>query len=132
MAVRYNPAIPIVFIVLGVVNFVLAFWLLQTGGSAGFSIVLGPLLALLGVLQLSRTYFEFDPRSGTIITKALLGPMTRTFGGAAGGSLHVDGNRIFWTKTDGRVKKVPVTRVMARGDQWRAVLAQMGNRTPLR
>jgi hypothetical protein len=131
MDVRYNPAIPITVIVLGVVNFVLAMWLLQVGGSAGFSIVLGPLLAVLGLLQLTRTYFEFDPRSGTITTKALIGPVTRSFGGAAGGTLHVDGNRILWTKSDGRVKKVPVTRVLARGDQWRAVLAQVsGNRTP--
>jgi hypothetical protein len=126
MDVRYNPVIPSVFIVLGAVNFVLAMWLVQTGGSAGFSIVVGPLLALLGILQLSRTYFEFDSRSGTITTKALLGPMTRTFGGAAGGTLHADGNRILWTKADGRVKKVPVTRILARGDQWRAVMAQVG------
>ena len=126
MNVRYNPVIPIIFIVLGVVNLGLALVLMQSGGSAGFSLVLGPILALLGLLQLSRTYFEFDARSRTVVVKALLGPMTRTFGGAAGGTLHVDGNRILWTKADGRVKKVPVSRYMARGDQWRAVVAQVG------
>lgn len=126
MDVRYNPVIPIIFLVLGVVNFGLAVVLLQSGGSAGFSIVVGPLLALLGLLQLSRTYFEFDPRSKTVVVKALLGPMTRTFGGTAGGTLHVDGNRIVWTRADGRVKKVPVSRFMARADQWRAVVAQVG------
>lgn len=124
MDVRYNPAIPITLIVLGVVNFVLALWLLQSGGSAGFSIVLGPILAVLGLLQLTRTYFEFDPRSRTIAVKALIGPVTRRFGGADG-TLHVDGNRIFLTRTDGRVKKVPVTRFMARADQWRAVIGQV-------
>ncbi len=125
MDVRYNPVIPIVFIVLGVGNFVLALWLMGVGGTAGFSIVLGPLLAVLGLLQLTRTYFEFDARSRTITVKALLGAMTRTFGGAAGGTLHVDGNRILWTRSDGRVKKVPVSKFMARGDQWRAVIGQV-------
>ncbi|MGB3438600.1 MAG: hypothetical protein WBA97_07580 [Actinophytocola sp.] len=126
MAVRYNPFVPITLIVLGVVNFVLAMWLIQVGGSAGFSIVLGPVLAVLGLLQLTRTYFEFDARSRTIVVKALLGPLTRRFGGADGGTLHVDGNRIVCTRSDGRVKKVPVSRFMARGDQWRAVVAQVG------
>lgn len=126
MDVRYNPVIPITLIVLGVANFVLALWLMQVGGSAGFSIVLGPLLAVLGLLQFTRTYFEFEPRSRTIVVKALLGPVAREFGGAKGGTLHVDGNRILWTRADGRVKKVPVSRFMARGDQWRAVMAQVG------
>jgi len=125
MDVLYNPVMPITLIVLGVVNFVLAMWLIQVGGSAGFSIVLGPVLAVLGLLQLTRTYFEFDPGSKTIVVKALIGPMTRRFGGSVGGTLHVDGNRILWTKTDGRVKKVPVSRFMARGDQWRAVIGQV-------
>ncbi|MFC4854077.1 hypothetical protein [Actinophytocola glycyrrhizae] len=126
MSVRYNPVIPIAFIVLGVGNFVLALVLVQSGGSAGFSLFLGPLLALLGVLQLTRSYFEFDPHSRTIAVKALIGPMSREFGGAKGGRLHVNGNRIMWTRADGQVKKVPVSKFMARGDQWRAVLAQVG------
>ena len=125
MDVRYNPVIPIVFIALGVLNFVLALWLMGAGGSAGFSIVVGPLLAILGLLQLTRTYFQFDTRSKTITVKALLGPMTRTFGGAAGGNLVVDGDRIMWNRPDGRVKKVPVTKFMARGDEWRAVISQV-------
>jgi hypothetical protein len=126
MDVRYNPVIPVIFLVLGVVNFGLAVALLQSGGSAGFSIVVGPLLALLGILQLTRPYFAFEPGSRTVVVKALFGPMKRTFGGAAGGTLHVDGNRIFWTTADGRVKKVPVSRFMANKEQWRAVVAQVG------
>lgn len=121
MQVRYNPVVPIVFIVLGAGNFVLALALLQSGGSSSvFSLVVGPLLLLLGVLQLTRTYFEYETHTGTIVVKALVGPMARRFGGA--GTLMVDGNRILWHRPDGQVKKVPVSKFMARDDQWRAVI----------
>lgn len=122
MQVRYNPAVPIIFIVLGAGNFVLALALLQSGGSSSvFSLVVGPLLLLLGVLQLTRTYFEYEPHTRTIVLKALVGPTARRFGGAEG-TLVVDGNRILWNRADGRVKKVPVSKFMARDDQWRAVI----------
>lgn len=123
MQVRYNPAVPIVFIVLGAANLVLGLALIQSGGSS-FSIILGPLFLLLGLLQLTRTYFEYETHTRTIVVKALIGPMARRFGGAEG-SLVVDGNRILWNRADGRVKKVPVSKYMARGDQWRAVISQV-------
>lgn len=122
MSVRYNPVIGIVLIVLGVVNIVLALWLLSVGGSPGASLFLGPLIAILGLLQLNRTYFEFDQRTSTITMKALIGPAKREFGGAKGDLLRVEGDRIVRTGPDGRTKKVPVIRFYARGEQWRAVL----------
>jgi hypothetical protein len=122
VSVRYNPAIGIVLIVLGAVNAFLALWLLQASGSGGPALFTGPLIILLGILQLTRGYFEFDPRTATIAVKALVGPVARRFGGSNGGRLFVEGNRILCTLADGRTKKVPVYRFYARGDQWRAVV----------
>ena len=125
MSVRYNPVTGVVLIVLGVVNIVLALWLLQVSGSGGPSLFIGPMIAILGLVQLNRTYFEFDPRTGTITMKALIGPASRQFGGAKGDLLVVVGDRIRRNSKDGRSKRVPVNRFYARGDQWRAVLAQI-------
>jgi hypothetical protein len=121
MKVRYNHAVPTVFIVLGAVNAVLGLLLLQSGGSAGPSLFLGPVFLLLGILQATRTYFEFDPTTGTIATMALLGPAGREYGGKAG-RLTVDGNKIRCTYFAGTVKTVPVKRYFARADQWRVVV----------
>ena len=125
MTVRYKPVIPVLILVLGVVNLVLGLLLVQSGGAAGASLFLGPLLALIGILQLSRPYFEFDSRTGTIGVKALIGPMTRQFGGVKGGRLVIDGTRILWVRSDGRTKKVPVTRFFARDDEWQSVVGQI-------
>jgi hypothetical protein len=121
MKVRYNPAVPTVFIVLGAVNAVLGLLLLQSGGSAGPSVFLGPLLMLAGILQATRTYFEFEPTTGTISVVALLGPAGRQYGGADS-TLSVDGNKIRCTYFAGTVKTVPVKRFFARSDQWRVVV----------
>jgi hypothetical protein len=133
VSVRYNPASGIVFIVLGSVNLLLALLLLQTSGGSGFAVVTGPVLILLGILQLTRSYFEFDPYTTSITIKALVGPAKRRFGGANGGRndgrLFVEGNRIVCARTDGSTKKVPVYRFYARGDEWRAVVDRIRQTT---
>jgi hypothetical protein len=127
--VRYKPAIPVIIVVIGAVNLVLGLLLVQSGGDANPSLFLGPVLALLGILQLTRPYFEFDTRSGTIGVKALIGSMTRRFGGSEGGRLFVDGNRILVTKADGRTKKVPVSQFFAREEEWQAVVGRIRQAT---
>lgn len=129
MNVRYNPAIGIVLTVLGAVNVILAVWLLQVSGEGGPALFTGPLIIALGILQLTRAYFEFDQHTTTIAVKALIGPVARRFGGSTGGRLFVEGNRIMCTQADGRTKKVPVYRFYARGDQWRAVVDHIAQTT---
>jgi hypothetical protein len=121
MKVRYNPVVPTLFIVLGAGNAVLGLLLLQSGGAAGPSLFLGPILLLAGILQATRTYFEFDPKNNTIATMALLGPAGRQYGGADS-ALSVEGNKIRCTYFAGTVKTVPVKRAFARADQWHAVV----------
>jgi hypothetical protein len=121
MKVRYNPAVPTVFIVLGVVNGVLGLLLLGSGGGSGPSLFLGPLFLVLGILQATRTYFEFEPAAGTISVAALLGPAGRQYGGGDS-RLSLDGDKIRCTYAAGRVKTVPVKRYLASAAQWRAVV----------
>jgi len=122
--VGYNPAWPIVFLVLGGVGLLLGLWV---SAIATFSpmVFIGPLMLILGVLQLTRPYFEFDPRTRTITVKALVGSMARRFGGAEGGRLSVQGTRIINTRADGTTKKVPVSRAMAKRNDWDLVLTQL-------
>jgi hypothetical protein len=126
MDVRYNPAVPITFLVIGVGNAVIGLLRLQIGASAGMPLFLGLLFGVMGLLQFTRTYFEFDPATRTIVVRSLVGPMRRRFGGAEGGTLHLDGDRVLCTRADGTVKKVPVSRFLARADQWRTVVDQVG------
>ncbi len=87
---------------------------------------LGVVFIMLGSLTMFRPYFEFDPVTRTITVKALIGPVARRFGGAAGGRLELAANRIVWVRPDGSRKKVPVRRYAANSDEWHAVLAQLG------
>jgi hypothetical protein len=123
--VGYNPVWAVVSMGLGLVLLVLAVIELSNDGFNPL-VILGPLLILAGVLQLVRTYFLFDPGTGTIVIKALAGPATRRFGGHDGGRLAIADDRIVCTRPDGRTRKVPVTRGMAKREEWNAVLARIG------
>lgn len=124
MKVGYNIAYPLTLLVLGAGGLLLGLWLAALGGFSPM-VFLGPIIIVLGVLQLSRPYFEYNPRTRSISVKALVGSMTRNFGGGDGGPLSVAGNRIVYTRPDGRTKRVPVTRAMAKRAEWDAVLAQL-------
>lgn len=122
--VGYHPAWPAAFLVLGVLG--LGLGLFRIAGE-GFTppLALGPLFILVAVLQFTRTYFEYDPETRTISVKALIGSMTRRFGGAKGDTLSVKNGRVHFTEPDGREKKVPVQRFMAKRAQWDAVVSQI-------
>jgi hypothetical protein len=124
MQVRYNPMMPVTFVVLGSAG-LLAGLMVSAGGTFSPSVVVGPLMLLIGILQLTRPYFEFDPVTGILAVKALAGPTFRRFGGSAGGRLGVVGNQIVCTRPDGRVKKVPVSHLLAKTDEWNAVIARI-------
>lgn len=124
MKVGFHPAWPAAFLVIGIVSTVLGL-LLTVNGEFTPSVILGPLLVILGLLQLTRPYFEFDPRSGTVSVKAMVGSITRRFGGSEGGRLALEGNRVVSVHPDGSRKKVPVQRYLARQGEWNAFVAQL-------
>lgn len=121
MKVGYNPVGAALSFALGGVLLVLAVIGLSNGRFTPL-VVLGSLLVLAGVLQLVRTYFTFDPGTGTIVVNALAGPATRRFGGPDGGPVTIVDNRIVYTRPDGRTTKVPVSPRLAKRDDWNAVI----------
>lgn len=124
MKVGYNTVWPVTFLVLGTGLLLLSFVATTTGMFTPL-VILGPLLMLFGLLQLVRPYFEYDPGTRTISVKALAGPATRRFGGVDGDQLTVADNRIVCTHPDGRTRKVPVSRTLAKREDWDAVLAKL-------
>ncbi|OLF09392.1 hypothetical protein BLA60_19670 [Actinophytocola xinjiangensis] len=124
MKVGYNPTWAVVSLVLGAMLAALAIIGLSNGEFNPL-VFLGPLLILAGILQLVRTYFEFDPATGVIVVRALAGPATRRFGGAETGRLTIADGRIVFTRPDGRTRKVPVSPTLAKRDDWNAVLARL-------
>jgi hypothetical protein len=94
------------------------------GTSTVFFFMSFAFLTLICAVLWSRTYFEFEPSTRTIAVKRAFGA-GRRFGGAAGGRLVVDGDRVFCITASGARKWVPVTRFLARAEQWNAVLEQI-------
>ncbi|MFC5752846.1 hypothetical protein [Actinomadura rugatobispora] len=121
LPVRYNPPFAWAVLAIGLVNFVLAF--LGTGPL--INLVLGVLFIVLGALFLGRPYFAYTPQTRTLEVIAPIG-IRRPFGGAGGGGLVAEGGRIFLVQADGRRKKVPVSRWMARPEEWDAVAEAIG------
>ncbi|GAA4094702.1 hypothetical protein [Actinomadura miaoliensis] len=115
LQVRYNPPVAWLFLVIGVVNFVLG--LLAPGL---VNLVLGALFIVLGALLLTRTYFTYTPHTRTLEVIAPIGTR-RSFQPTGADTLIVEGRRIVLVQADGRRKKLPVNRWMSRPDEWDAV-----------
>jgi hypothetical protein len=76
---------------------------------------------LYGVLMLTRTYFEYEPDSSTILIKAPLGPLVNRYQG----NLRFTDGRLRCTRDDGRTRTVPVRRVLSNPEHWRAFRAEL-------
>ena len=127
LTVRYNPILSWAFLILGGLNLVLGLWLLALGAPT-FSLFLGVLFVVLGVLYLTREYFVYVPSTKTVEVVAPIG-IRRPYSPDRGRELTVRGGRIVITQATGKDKKVPVYRYMARGADWDAVTAAIGSAT---
>lgn len=123
MTVRYNAGWGVAFVVLGAAATTLGLWVTAVDGFQP-AVVAGMIVFVLGVLYLTRPYFEYHPTTRTVVVKSPLGPVQRRFGGSEGQQLIVEGNRIVCVRQDGKRRR-PVSPMMANGDQWRAVLAMI-------
>ncbi|TDD23404.1 hypothetical protein [Nonomuraea diastatica] len=116
MKIRYNPLMGWTFLILGSVLVLLQVWLLLLG-SFSPTIVVGLIVAGLGVVYLRRPYFRVEPQA--IVLAAPIGPAERRFPIPAGGSPRLEGNRIVIDEA-GRARKVPVRKGMAHPADWAA------------
>jgi hypothetical protein len=123
MKVRYRPVWPGFLLVVSA--FFIALWFL--GLSDIIQLAIGILLGVVGVLMLTRAYFEYDPATRTILFKAPLSSQTRQFGGPDTGRLAVDGHRIVSTRPDGSHRHLPLKSLFARRNEWDAVLKRISD-----
>jgi hypothetical protein len=132
VTVRFKLVYPVVFVLLGVFDLVMGFFAVEgylTGGgsartSTTYYFFAFAVVTVVCAAQWNRGYFEFDPGTGSILIRRAFGAGKR-FGGAGGGLLFVDSGAIFCTTASGARKRVPVTRFLARAEQWNAVLEQI-------
>jgi hypothetical protein len=115
MKVRYNPAVGIVLLVLGVVCLFLGLWLMALGEFSP-AVFPGLLVTVIGILYLVRPYFWV--MSSTVEVVAPMGPARRRYPFQ---TLTVDGGKFYAVGADGTRKKVPVSRWMANSADWTAV-----------
>lgn len=118
MKIRYNPVVAIVYLVLGVVVFALGAWVMALTGDFQFGAILGPVIALLGIMMLTRPYLEFDGRS--VARLALLGPARRTTDLAPGERFLIEDRKLFIVRPDGGRRPGKVAVWMAHPGDWRA------------
>lgn len=115
MKVRYNPAVAVVALVLGLLCLFLGLWMSMLGEFSP-TVIAGLMPTLIGILYLVRPYFWVTPRSVTV--GALIGPMSREI---MFQRLEADGGRLYAIEDDGTRKKLPVARWLANQADWRAI-----------
>lgn len=121
MQVRYNPIVAYIMLGLGLLNLGLGLWLLMLG-SFSTSIIIGVVVAAVGMGYLNRPYFYVEDNQ--IVLPALLGPVKRTFSFATSDDLRIENNRI--QVNNGRNwKRVPVYRWLSHGEDWKSFLKEL-------
>jgi hypothetical protein len=126
--VGYRPFVPISAIVFGALVLLATILLFPGGVLFTAGMVAGMVGVVMGVLQLTTPYFDYDPARDTITISPGFG-MKRQFGAAMGGRLHLAGDRIMCVLPDGRTRRVPVSATWANEQEWQAVLAVVSQRT---
>lgn len=109
MQVRYRKFVGIVFLGLGALNLVLALMLLQYR-SVNISIILGPLMLLLGSLYLTRPYAYIEQNQ--FVMPAMLGPVRRTFPFSTDTDVKVENGK-YYVRNGSNWKRVPIIRWMS-------------------
>lgn len=117
MKIRYNVAVAVVMLVIGAACAFGGLWLYLLG-EFSFTLIIGLILMLLGILYLVRPYFWVY--STEVIIPAPIGPVKRRFPFQY---LEANGNRLYAVTGDGTRKKVPVARWLANSADWAAVTA---------
>ena len=123
MKIGYKKVWGAVILGAGVVNLVLVMILLSLGGRLGMAIVPALICVILGPMYFVRPYFRLE--DDAFVVPALIGPAKRTVPfGQLGDVSFADGR--FWVDLpEGGRKKVPVSRLMADGADWDALVARV-------
>lgn len=122
MVLRYSKVWAYVLLVGGGINVFLGLWLLLLGSFA-VSIVIGPLLMLIGYLYLTKPYVRVNPNQ--LVIYAPLGTVAKTVDYSTTSDLKIENNTIF-VRENSAWKKVPVAKFLVQGEDWVALTRTLG------
>ncbi|CAL9368694.1 MULTISPECIES: hypothetical protein [Nocardiopsis] len=133
--VRLTPVVGVLLLALGLLNLVLGVWLLGSGDFT-MGLPIGVVITFAGAVQLTRTYFWFDPEIGagwsSVSGPARFGPLARGVKAERGERFAVEQGRLAHVAADGTRTPVPVRRWMANRADWRALEAALSETARLR
>ncbi|NKY96887.1 hypothetical protein [Nocardiopsis alborubida] len=126
--VRFTPVVGGLLLALGLLNLVLGVWLLGLGEFT-MGLLIGVAVTVAGAVQLTRTYFWFDPEIGagwsSVSGPGRFGPLARGVTAERGERFAAEGAGLVHVAADGTRTPVPVRRWMANRADWRALEAAL-------
>lgn len=123
MKVRYNKALAIINILLGVILACLYLILAIVGKRETSPLILGVLGILFGILLVSRPYFVLA--DDMIILYALLGPAKTVYPFKSLKDIEIQGKKVLISQEDASPRAVPLARWMADKKDWQAFLEKV-------
>ena len=132
LEVKYAPWLGIVILSLGVLNVVLAVWVMLLSAEFSTTIITGIVLTLMGILYLTRTYFVVAPNRITLYN--LIGSAVKRYVYTSPKELQLKGNTIYIETIEGAPskqsasQKVKIAKWMTRAEDWRQLEAMISKR----
>ncbi len=126
--VRFTPLIGLAAVLFGGLNTVLGLWTLALG-AFNASLLLGPVLLVVGVVYLRRTYFRLE--QGVAGGRTILsgpgrsGPLADGVTATSKQRFAVEEGQLVHVTADGTRTPAPVRRWMANRTDWRALEAAL-------
>ncbi len=135
---RYKSVLGVALILIGAVTILLNLWRTvlddQLSRPIVIGLVLGILVALLGVLYFTRPYFRVAPNRLTVYN--LIGKAVKRHPFASFGHLKIEGNRLYvessYAEESGHRQRVKIKRWLVKSDDWQRleVIAHSSNLQP--
>ncbi|MEO0769979.1 MAG: hypothetical protein AAFY72_11195 [Cyanobacteria bacterium J06649_4] len=131
---RYAPWIGSVLLILGLVNVLLALWLMLLSGQFSSTIITGVILTAVGYLYLTRPYFAIAPNRLTIYN--LLGSSIKRYPFASFSDFSLKENKLFIadntsvqsSSTTGQGEKINVKKWMVKPADWKTLSQFIGSK----
>jgi hypothetical protein len=122
MKVYYKKGWGVSFTIFGVILLFANLWLLSKGFGQPLQLLVCGMLTLIGIMYLVQPCFEL--RNSEIVVFNLFGMPVKTYAFKSYSDLQVVDNKIY-LNTNGKSRKVRVSKIMARTNEWNAFIAKI-------
>ena len=122
MKVYYKQGWGIFFVVFGIILVGLNMMLINMGAGRGFQVFFCLFITFIGIMYLLKPYFEL--RSHEIVLFNLFGMELKRYTFENLNQLQVLDNKVY-LNTDGRSKKLRLSKFMSRTDDWEAFIRKI-------